>query len=110
MRDGNVYVGGTKAGIISEREDGFIFQYDESYLLQADAQPVSLTMPLRHEAYESRTMFAFFDGLIPEGWLLSIAERNWKVNRHDRMGLLLTCCRDCIGNVSVEPIQREDER
>jgi serine/threonine-protein kinase HipA len=47
-------------------------------------------------------LFAFFDGLIPEGWLLDIAEKNWKINYKDRMGLLLTCCKDCIGAVSVE--------
>jgi serine/threonine-protein kinase HipA len=47
-------------------------------------------------------MFPFFDGLIPEGWLLEIAEKNWKLNARDRMGLLLTCCKDCIGAVSIE--------
>jgi len=46
-------------------------------------------------------LFPFFDGLIPEGWLLNIAEMNWKINHKDRMGLLLTCCQDCIGAVSV---------
>jgi serine/threonine-protein kinase HipA len=48
-------------------------------------------------------MFSFFDGLIPEGWLLRIAEKNWKLNERDRMGLLLACCKDCIGAVSIEP-------
>jgi serine/threonine-protein kinase HipA len=47
-------------------------------------------------------MLPFFDGLIPEGWLLEIAEKNWKLNPRDRMGLLLACCRDCIGAVSIE--------
>jgi serine/threonine-protein kinase HipA len=47
----------------------------------------------------------FFDGLIPEGWLLDIAEKNWKINNRDRMSLLLACCKDCIGAVSIQPIQ-----
>jgi serine/threonine-protein kinase HipA len=47
-------------------------------------------------------MFPFFDGLIPEGWLLEIAEKNWKLDARDRMGLLLVCCRDCIGDVSIK--------
>jgi HipA N-terminal domain len=46
-------------------------------------------------------MFPFFDGLIPEGWLLELAEHNWKLNARDRMGLLLACCKDCIGAVSI---------
>jgi len=36
-----------------------------------DAQPVSLTLPLQAEAFVSPVLFPFFDGLIPEGWLLS---------------------------------------
>jgi len=45
--------------------------------------------------------------LIPEGWLLAVAERNWKLDPRDRMGLLLNCCRDCIGAVSVHPVIME---
>lgn len=104
MRQGKVFVEGRSAGVITESVGEFIFEYDESYLLDKESLPVSLTLPLRKEKYVSKTLFSFFDGLIPEGWLLNIAERNWKINRHDRMGLLLTCCRDCIGNVSVLPL------
>jgi len=47
------------------------------------------------------------DRLIPEGWLLDIAKRNWKLNSRDRMGLLLACCKDCIGAVSVIEVKEE---
>ena len=110
MRQGRVFCNGIPAGIITEDEHGYTFAYDETYLSMPDVQPVSLTLPLRQEPYINNVMFSFFDGLIPEGWMLNIAERNWKVNRRDRMGLLLTCCRDCIGNVSIEPIDRKEER
>ncbi len=110
MRLGIVFVSGNRAGIIREEEDGYVFEYDKDYLLSTKALPVSITLPLRSEPYKSKTMFSFFDGLIPEGWLLNIAERNWKVNRRDRMGLLMACCRDCIGNVSIEPLIKEEER
>lgn len=88
-------------------DDGFHFRYDEKYLEAEDAQAVSLTLPLRKEAYVSRVMFPFFDGLIPEGWLLDVAQKNWKLNVRDRMGLLLACCKDCIGAVSVHPVSEE---
>lgn len=101
-RKGKVYVNGVYAGIISEVDEGYIFSYDESYCLNPDAVPVSLTMPLQTHRYESRTFLPYFDGLIPEGWLLEIAARTWKINTRDRMGLLLAVCRDCIGSVSVE--------
>lgn len=108
MKQGLVYYGQVPAGVIREDESGFVFRYNQKYLDSAEAKPISLTLPLRREAYESQTMFPFFDGLIPEGWLLDIATDSWKINPRDRMELLLTCCRDCIGAVSVERIS-EDE-
>ncbi len=88
------------AGILSETEEGYVFQYDAEYVL-GKVEPVSLTLPIRKEPYVSKVLFSFFDGLIPEGWLLDIAEKNWKIDMRDRMGLLLACCRDCIGAVSI---------
>ena len=56
---------------------------------------------MSEDTYTSKTLFPFFDGLIPEGWLLGIVSRNWKIDIKDRFGLLLVACRDAIGNVSV---------
>lgn len=107
MRQGLVFLRDTYAGTITEDENGYNFSYDKDYLLAANAESISLTLPLREEPYHSPVLFPFFDGLIPEGWLLNIAERNWKIRRHDRMALLLTCCRDCIGCISVIPAGEE---
>ena len=89
------------AGYLSETEDGYRFSYDAAYLQNPDAAAVSLTLPLSEKPTTSRGMFPFFDGLIPEGWLLEVAEKNWKLKERDRMGLLLACCKDCIGAVSI---------
>ncbi|WNY28591.1 hypothetical protein MmiEs2_07870 [Methanimicrococcus stummii] len=96
------------AGILTENEEGFFFQYYEKYLQNENAEPVSLTLPLQEISYKSDRLFSFFDGLIPEGWLLDVAENNWKISGRDRMSLLLACCRDCIGAVSVIPIESEE--
>jgi serine/threonine-protein kinase HipA len=100
-RSGKVYMKNSYCGTVSETDYGYLFQYDSVYLKSEKAEAVSLTLPLTEKTYESKTLFAFFDGLIPEGWLLDLAEKNWKINYKDRMGLLLTCCKDCIGAVSV---------
>jgi serine/threonine-protein kinase HipA len=100
-RSGNVYVKNVFCGVVRETDAGYSFEYNKDYLQNNQAQGVSLTLPLTEKTYQSKTLFAFFDGLIPEGWLLDIAEKNWKINYKDRMGLLLTCCKDCIGAVSV---------
>lgn len=101
IRSGRVFLKNVYCGTIYENADGYFFQYDENHLKNKEAKPVSLTMPLQEEPYHRKTLFAFFDGLIPEGWLLDIAEKNWKVNHRDRMALLLSCCKDCIGDVSI---------
>jgi serine/threonine-protein kinase HipA len=100
-RSGRVYYKDTFCGVISETDEGYFFTYDKEYLQSQVANAVSITLPLTDKTYQSKTLFAFFDGLIPEGWLLDIAEKNWKINYKDRMGLLLACCKDCIGAVSV---------
>lgn len=109
MKQGNVYFKQIPAGIIREDENGYMFQYDTDYLQRKDAQPISLTLPLRKEPYVSQILFPFFDGLIPEGWLLDVAVRSWKIDQRDRMGLLLACCQDCVGAVAVEQIKDEEE-
>ncbi len=96
------------AGWLTQDEHGYHFVYDHVYATLPNARPVSLTLPLREATYTSNVLFPFFDGLIPEGWLLDIAEKNWKLNPRDRMGLLLACCKDCIGAVSVEAVKVGD--
>lgn len=105
MRRAKIYYQSQLAGVLSEEDTGYRFVYDNDYLQHPDATPVSLTMSLSQKEYESNVLFPFFDGLIPEGWLLDISVQNWKLDPRDRMGLLMTCCRDCIGAVSVEPFE-----
>ena len=102
-----VYWRDQRAGMLSEQDDGYVFQYAGSYVRKADSQAISFTLPLRTEPFYSKTMFPFFDGLIPEGWLLDVAVETWKLDPRDRMGLLMTCCRDCIGAVSIIPDEEE---
>jgi len=102
MKKGLVYKKEKLAGTIWEDENGYHFQYDKSYLSNPKHGGISRTLPLRAEAYDSENMIAFFDGLIPEGWLLKIAVDNWKLDPRDRMLLLLTLCKDNIGDISIK--------
>ena len=104
MRQAEIYRKKILAGILTEDGGEYRFLYDEAYLNCADALPVSLTLPLQTEAFVSPVLFPFFDGLIPEGWLLDVALRNTDISILDRMSLLLLCCKECIGSVSVVPI------
>lgn len=103
-----VSVQNKQAGIVCETESGYKFEYYDEYLADDNAVAISLTMPLREKAYESNVLMPFFDGLIPEGWLLNVVHKNWKIDLNDRFGLLLVSCKDCIGDVSIEEVQDEN--
>ena len=104
-RNAYVYVRDTFAGTLKETDAGYSFVYDSEYLTGETATAVSLTLPMQAEEYTSKTMFPFFDGLIPEGWLLNIVTENWKIEPKDRFGLLLVACKDPIGNVRIKEVR-----
>lgn len=109
MRQGNVFYKEVLAGIITETNDGeYVFQYDDQFVKNHPKDFITFTMPVTSLPYSEKRLFPVFEGLIPEGWLLEIASKSWKINKNDRMGLLLACCRNCIGAVSVEPVVEED--
>lgn len=109
MRQAKVLFKNSFAGIISQDENGYHFIYDQEYLNNSDSIPISKTLPLKVAEYNSNILFPFFDGLIPEGWLLDIAEKNWKLKPSDRMGLLMACCKECIGAVSIIPVLENED-
>lgn len=107
MRKAKIFYTDLFAGVLIEDEEGYSFEYNKDYLLRNNPQPISLTIPISNKIYKSNILFPFFDGLIPEGWLLDIAQKNWKITNNDRMSLLLACCKDCIGAISVIPFNND---
>ena len=105
FRKAYVYVQNVFAGVLSETDEGYSFSYTSDYLSRDDSGAVSLTLPLTEQTYTSKTLFPFFDGIIPEGWLLDAVSRNWKIDPKDRFGILLVACKDSIGNVSIKEEQ-----
>ena len=110
MRTAEIFYHDMLAGILTETDEGhFIFQYDEKYIIEHPEQFLTFTMPVTKYPYHDKYLFPFFEGLIPEGWLLDVAKTHYKINPNDRMGLLLACCQNCIGAVSVKPLSNTNE-
>ena len=107
MHKAEIYLQDRLAGLLVEEENGYTFQYNEEYLAN-HPERLSVTFPLQSEKFHDKVLFPFFDGLIPEGWLLEIATDNWKLDRNDRMRLLLACCQDCIRAASVREVNYEN--
>ena len=100
----DVYLGDKKAGLLEKTDKGYRFTYYRDYLSSKDAQPISLSFPMIEKAYESESLFPFFLGLIPEGWLLDIMSRTLKIDPENAFDILLATCGDCTGAVKVIPI------
>ena len=104
-----VYLWDRKAGVIEQIGGGYRFSYDPEYLSSQKAQPISLTLPLTDEPYESDRLFPFFLGLIPEGWLLDLTSRTLKIDPERPFDILLATGADCIGAVKVVSIDEEND-
>lgn len=103
-RFGNVFYADALAGCIEQRDDGrFCFTYRPEYLARPGARPVSLTLPLRAEPFESPVLFPFFSGLLAEGNLKELQCRLHRIDPDDDFTRLLKTTRhDVIGAVTIE--------
>ena len=104
----DVYICDKKAGLLESTKSGYRFSYDKKYLALPDALPISLTLPLADKPYESNSLFPFFFGLIPEGWLMDITSGTLKIDPENAFDILLATCQDCIGAVKIIPITERD--
>ena len=106
---GVVYNNGLLAGSIEKDENGYyLFQYDDGYFADKQYAAVSLTLPKTQKEYRSKTMFAFFFGLLSEGINKDIQCRLYKIDENDDfIRLLLTTRHDTIGSITVKP---EDDK
>ncbi len=108
-RVGMVSIDEVRVGTIRETNEGIRFQYDEEWVANSGA-PVSLTLPVRAEPYDSPRLGPFFENLLPEGWLLELATTKLKISKDDAFGLLLATCADCVGDVEIRPLSSEPEQ
>lgn len=101
MRRAQICVNGMRAGTLEELEGGrFRFQYDDAY----EGPPVSLTMPTARRTHEFDAFPPFFDGLLPEGFMLEALLKRHKLDRHDLMGQLIAVGADMVGDVTAQEI------
>lgn len=104
MRKAKVFYQDRLAGTLEETPEGFRYTYNPSYLEDTRAKPVSLSLPLQEEPFESPDLFPFFTGLVPEGWYLDIVSKTLKVSAEDPFGILLATGAHTIGAVSIEAV------
>ena len=103
MRRAEVFVHNIPAGYFEEKQKGeeYVFDYHKSY----SGEPVSLTMPLKEKIFNSKNIFPFFEGLLPEGPQLESLLRIMKIDRNDLFGQLIAIGRDTVGAVTIKEIK-----
>ena len=100
-----VYYDKLRAGVLEQLKDldstTYKFYYLPEYLLNSNARPVSVNLPLQEAEYTSDKLFPFFDNLLAEGWLLDLQIKQYKIDTKDRFALIHQCGLECLGAVSL---------
>lgn len=100
-----VFYKNKKAGLLIRKEDGYEFEYNNSYINDPDARPISAIMPLSQKRFYSDRLFPFFENLLPEGVLLEMTVAKLKIDRNNKFELLLHVGKDTVGAVTIRPKQ-----
>lgn len=98
-RKADVFYHDHLAGILEETDTGFKFTYAPDFL--KTGKPISLSLPLQAEPFESPILFPFFAGLNSEGWYRDIVCASRKIDSTDDFGILLVTGENTIGAVTV---------
>lgn len=102
-RIAEVFFDGEQAGVLTETDDNrYRFEYDRQYV--AHGAPLAFLLPLQIEAFESDTLFPFFDNLASEGWMKNVQSTSMKIDERDTFGLLLHNGADLVGAVTIKEV------
>ncbi len=94
-----VYQNNLLVGQLRKELSGAIaFQYDSGWLERKAAFPISLSLPVREDAYRGAPVTAVFENLLPDSELLrrKVADRVGAASS-DAYGLLAAIGADCVG-------------
>lgn len=100
-----VFYNNKKAGLLLKREDGYEFEYDSTYLNNPNSKPISQIMPISQKRFFSEKLFAFFENLLPEGFLLEMTVTKLKIDKNNKFELLLHVGEDTVGAVTIKSLE-----
>lgn len=93
------------AGLVEETpQNGTLFTYQEGW-----SETIACALPIEEKRVEwPRGLHPVFQNLVAEGWLRQQQARAGDVPKEDDFGLLLRYGDDCIGAISVRPIDKPE--
>lgn len=105
----NVFLNSRLVGQLRREASGAIsFQYDRSWIDWSSALPVSLSLPIRDQAFTGSPVIAVFENLLPDNERLRrrIAART-RAEGTDAYSLLGAIGHDCVGSLQFLPLNVE---
>ncbi|MBR2714499.1 MAG: type II toxin-antitoxin system HipA family toxin [Kiritimatiellae bacterium] len=101
----DVYLLGTCVGRIdySSHHNEMRFAYAPEYLASSDAAPLSYSLPLQYEAFDSERTTVFFENLLPPSEVRRKLGPVLHLSRHNVFGFLEALGGDCAGAISLWP-------
>ncbi|MCR9813417.1 type II toxin-antitoxin system HipA family toxin [Vibrio parahaemolyticus] len=97
------HINKTKVGHLTRLNDGSLqFCYDNNWLDQPSAYPISLSLPLQSQPHEGDPVANYFENLLPD---LTSVRRNiqnrYQITSTHVFALLHAIGRDCVGSLSL---------
>lgn len=97
-----VYFNGIPTGTLSQDVSGKIaFQYNQEWLLGTGAHPISVSLPLRAEAFSEDECIGFFGGLLPEENIRILIAKNLGITPRNDYAMLREIGGECAGAISL---------
>ncbi|MEI6242102.1 MAG: HipA N-terminal domain-containing protein [Chlamydiota bacterium] len=103
MRKAKVFVNGVLAGELQEITRGHHYRF--IYLEGYKGSSVSLEMPIIKQVYAFDRFPPFFEGLLPEGFMLEALLKQSKIDRNDLMSQIIAVGHDLVGNVTIKGVE-----
>lgn len=104
MRKAIVYVHNNRAGVLTEiSPTEYYFEYYDNY----KGDLVSLSMPISQKSYNYNSFPPFFDGLLPEGFMLEGLLKNANIDANDYFSQLLAVGSNLVGAVTVKLLKED---
>lgn len=107
MKTLHVYLSRDLVGRLIQNENGYLlFGYDQNWLNNASAVPLSQSLPLRAEQFTRKECRGFFAGILPEESNREMVARNLGISKVNDFAMLEQIGGECAGAVTFIP---EDE-
>ncbi len=94
---------GKPIGVLEDDGQRLVFRYNDEWLADADALPLSRQLPLQSEPFEGQQVSVFFGGLLPEADSRDQIARKLGISVNNDFAMLERIGGECAGAIALMP-------